>query len=70
MVENIEVEKRELRGRIDALTSTVGGLETQLGSMKERETLMVEYPDLNGPVNADINGESDRRAERICPIKK
>ena len=56
VVERIEAEKAELRGRMTSLQQTVSDLEQDLNSMKEREKLLVEYPDLNGPVNADMSG--------------
>ena len=33
------------------------GLNDKLEEAKERERLIVEYPDINGPVNKNINGK-------------
>lgn len=49
-------EKTSLKNKIRELEGTVSDMERSLGDMKERERLMVEYPDLNGPVNADMTG--------------
>ena len=56
MVDRIEKEKAQLRDQIASLEKTVSKLEQDVSSMKERERLMVEYPDLNGPVNANMTG--------------
>lgn len=46
---------------MSSLEGTVEKLEQDVASMKERERLMVEYPDLNGPVNADVAGMHTRQ---------
>lgn len=56
VVEKIESEKSQLREQITSLEQTVTNLEQDVTSMKERERLMVEYPDLNGPVNVNMAG--------------
>jgi hypothetical protein len=35
-------------------------LEQRLEEAKERERLIIEYPDLNGPVNPNLQGERIR----------
>lgn len=57
------MEKQTLKKKIADLESQVGGLEKELDGMRERERLMVEYPDLNGPVNRDILGTT---CSKIC----
>lgn len=57
MIERIEKEKRELRSTITQLEHNISSLESDLGKMKDRERLLVEYPDLNGPVNANMQGK-------------
>lgn len=56
MLEKIDNERTQLKANIRSLEETVGKLETDLSSMREREKLLVEYPDLNGPVNPDLSG--------------
>lgn len=38
------------------LQGEIKQLEVTLEEVKERERLMIEYPDLNGPVNPDMTG--------------
>ena len=39
------------------LKSEISQLESTLEEAKEHEKLLVEYPDLNGPVNPDFTGK-------------
>lgn len=56
MLESIQTEKSTLRGKVTELERTVSGMERDLAGMRERERLLVEYPDLNGPVNSNVSG--------------
>ncbi|XP_067932683.1 coiled-coil domain-containing protein 157-like [Watersipora subatra] len=69
VVQGIEMEKGELKKSIKSLQETIGGLELDLNSMKERERLLVEYPDLNGPVNPDMTGTGDITADMQNQVK-
>ncbi len=42
---------------ITELEDGIGQLEKQVQEAKEKEKLLVEYPDLNGPVNRDLAGD-------------
>lgn len=50
-------EKTKLEHSISELQSNIGVLEEQIQENKEREQLLVTYPDLNGPVNSDLTGK-------------
>ena len=49
-------DKESLEQTINTLEKSVGTLNDKLEESKERERLIVEYPDLNGPVNPDLTG--------------
>ncbi|KAH9525252.1 hypothetical protein Btru_000832 [Bulinus truncatus] len=59
ILKNLEKEKKSLKKSLQESLATVGGLKTQLEEAKERERMIVEYPDLNGPVNRDYQGSGD-----------
>ena len=42
---------------IKKLEHNIDDSERQLKAAQGRERLMIEYPDLNGPVNRDITGK-------------
>lgn len=50
-------DKESLEQSIDTLQVTVNSLNDKLEEAKERERLIVEYPDVNGPVNKDLIGK-------------
>ncbi|KAL3857715.1 hypothetical protein ACJMK2_012357 [Sinanodonta woodiana] len=58
-VEQLQSEKDRLEESISSLQSTIETLQEKLEEEKEKERLLVEYPDLNGPVNRDIAGSGD-----------
>ncbi|CAH1802625.1 unnamed protein product [Owenia fusiformis] len=58
-VQNKEHDSAELEDTIDELRSTIRNLEDKLTAAKDRERLILEYPDLNGPVNPDTQGTGD-----------
>jgi molybdopterin converting factor small subunit len=49
-------DKESLEQTITTLETTVQSLNDKLEEAKERERLIVEYPDINGPVNPDLSG--------------
>ena len=56
LVNQLTKEKEKLEQSIQELETSLGPLEEQVTEAKEREKLLVEYPDLNGPVNPDYEG--------------
>ncbi|CAC5396967.1 unnamed protein product [Mytilus coruscus] len=59
MIETVTREKTELEESITSLQQNINTLETRIQESADRERLMIEYPDLNGPVNPDLNGTGD-----------
>lgn len=59
LIEHLSAEKEQLQDSISKLENSIQSLEHQLEEAKERERLMIEYPDLNGPVNRDLQGTGD-----------
>lgn len=58
-VDHLLADKESLEQTISTLETTVESLSEKLEEAKERERLIVEYPDLNGPVNPDLTGTGD-----------
>ncbi|KAL4224088.1 hypothetical protein ACF0H5_017542 [Mactra antiquata] len=58
-IEHIMNDKESLEQTISTLETTVESLNDKLEEAKERERLIVEYPDINGPVNPDLSGTGD-----------
>ena len=56
LVDDLSAQKEELQGSIAALKSDIEQLENKLEEAVEREKLLIEYPDLHGPVNKDMQG--------------
>ena len=56
LVNQLTKEKEKLEQSIQELEASLGPLEEHVNQAKEREKLLVEYPDLNGPVNPDYEG--------------
>ncbi|XP_048760038.2 coiled-coil domain-containing protein 157-like [Ostrea edulis] len=59
LVDELSVQKEELQGSIATLKSDIQQLENKLEEATEREKLLIEYPDLHGPVNPDMQGTGD-----------
>ncbi|KAJ8312417.1 hypothetical protein KUTeg_009790 [Tegillarca granosa] len=59
LIEQISTEKVELEKSICSLQDNIKVIEGKLEEAKERERLLIEYPDLNGPVNPDLTGTGD-----------
>ena len=57
LVTQLTQEKENLEALIGELKEDIQQLETKVAEARERERLIVEYPDLNGPVNPDLMGE-------------
>ena len=49
-------DKARLEESISELRENVGQLEQQVHDAKEKERMLIEYPDLNGPVNKNLIG--------------
>ena len=49
-------EKEKLQESVARLDGDVKKLEKRVQESTERERLIIEYPDLNGPVNPDLAG--------------
>ncbi|XP_013408045.1 coiled-coil domain-containing protein 157 isoform X2 [Lingula anatina] len=52
-------EKSSLEQAMQQLEQNIAALTQDLQEAQERERLLVEYPDLNGPVNPDLAGSGD-----------
>lgn len=59
LVDELSAQKEELQGSITTLKSDIQQLENKLEEAVEREKLLIEYPDLHGPVNPDMQGTGD-----------
>ncbi|XP_061198305.1 coiled-coil domain-containing protein 157-like [Saccostrea echinata] len=59
LIDELSSQKEELEGSIETLKSDIQHLESKLEEAVEREKLMIEYPDLNGPVNPGMKGTGD-----------
>ncbi|ESO97771.1 hypothetical protein LOTGIDRAFT_72099, partial [Lottia gigantea] len=56
MMKKLVSEKDKLEKNMGETKSLIEKLEEQVKEAREREKLLVEYPDLNGPVNPDYKG--------------
>ncbi|KAK7474482.1 hypothetical protein BaRGS_00034304 [Batillaria attramentaria] len=56
IIKNLNEEKSKLEESISRTEAEIQRLESQLVEAKERERMIIEYPDLNGPVNPDLPG--------------
>ena len=56
LVKQLKRDKENLEDSMLELQTDIRKLEGTIQDAKEREQLMVEYPDLNGPVNPDLQG--------------
>ena len=52
----MQKDKETLEESIEDLQQNINQLEKQVEEAKEHERLIIEYPDLNGPVNPDLTG--------------
>ncbi|KAK3781665.1 hypothetical protein RRG08_043576 [Elysia crispata] len=59
IIQNLETEKKSLAESIKESQDMITELGMKLDESKERERMIVEYPDLNGPVNPDLSGTGD-----------
>lgn len=59
IIRNLNEEKSRLEASIQATEEQIHHLESQLGEAKDRERMLIEYPDLNGPVNPNLQGTGD-----------
>lgn len=57
VIKNLEKEKKKLEKSVRTAQESVSALKSELDEAKQRERLIVEYPDLNGPVNTDLHGK-------------
>ena len=56
MLKNVQKEKEQLEESFAASQSALENLEKKLKESEERERMIIEYPDLNGPVNQNLQG--------------
>ena len=56
IIRSLSEEKRSLEQSIQETEAQIKAMEEKLVEAKERERLIIEYPDLNGPVNPDLQG--------------
>ncbi|XP_046578937.1 coiled-coil domain-containing protein 157-like [Haliotis rubra] len=59
VIESLNSEKTSLKKSIADTQGMIERLEKSLEEAKERERMIIEYPDLNGPVNPDYQGTGD-----------
>ncbi|XP_074641534.1 coiled-coil domain-containing protein 157-like [Tubulanus polymorphus] len=58
MIQELSECKKALEDSIMVLQEDIKTMENQMSQLQEREKLLLEYPDLNGPINAG-NGTGD-----------
>ncbi|XP_052801343.1 LOW QUALITY PROTEIN: coiled-coil domain-containing protein 157-like [Mya arenaria] len=58
-IEHFRADIESLEQSITTMDKSICGLNDRLEEAKERERLIVEYPDVNGPVNPDLTGTGD-----------
>ncbi|XP_071110838.1 coiled-coil domain-containing protein 157-like [Haliotis cracherodii] len=59
VIESLNTEKTSLKKSIADTEGRIERLEKSLEEARERERMIIEYPDLNGPVNPDYQGTGD-----------
>lgn len=57
IIRNLNEEKSELEKSISETEAQIQQLESRLVEARDRERMIIEYPDLNGPVNPNLQGE-------------
>ena len=65
MIISLEKNKARLETSIRELENNIEDSERQLNVAQDRERLMIEYPDLNGPVNRDITGTNKCKSGNV-----
>ncbi|XP_025090515.1 coiled-coil domain-containing protein 157-like isoform X2 [Pomacea canaliculata] len=69
IIKNLNAEKAELERCIEETEAQIKELEVQVEQAKERERMLIEYPDLNGPVNPDLHGTGDIATDMENQVK-
>ncbi|ELU04106.1 hypothetical protein CAPTEDRAFT_187561 [Capitella teleta] len=59
MISTLEREKKQLEDERKSVQKELEKMEESLRKVEEEQKLLIEYPDLNGPVNPAINGTND-----------
>ncbi|XP_064612527.1 coiled-coil domain-containing protein 157-like [Liolophura sinensis] len=59
LITRLGEEKSKLQRSVEETEKCLQGLESKLEEAKEQQRLLVEFPDLNGPVNQNIQGSGD-----------
>ncbi|XP_041348129.1 coiled-coil domain-containing protein 157-like [Gigantopelta aegis] len=59
VIKDLTRQKDEIQKDLQETRELIQKLEVKLEEAKERERLIIEYPDLNGPVNPDYQGSGD-----------
>ncbi|XP_005112671.2 coiled-coil domain-containing protein 157 [Aplysia californica] len=59
IMKNLQKEKETLEESIKETGKSLADMEQQLREAADRERMIIEYPDLNGPVNSDLQGSGD-----------
>ncbi|XP_076452425.1 uncharacterized protein LOC143288046 [Babylonia areolata] len=69
IMQSLKEEKRGLEQSIQETEAQILRMEEELREAKERERLIIEYPDLNGPVNPDLHGTGDIAVDMQNQVK-
>ncbi|XP_040859619.1 coiled-coil domain-containing protein 157 isoform X2 [Ochotona curzoniae] len=59
LLQSLQQEKQDLEQTATDLQLTISELEQELGVLKERERLLVAFPDLHGPLEAQIQSSGN-----------
>ncbi|CAG5122628.1 unnamed protein product [Candidula unifasciata] len=69
VIKNLELEKLKMQKSMQETEKVIQSFEAELKEAKERERMIVEYPDLNGPVNPDLLGTGDVAVDMQNQVK-
>ena len=60
LITRLTRDKESLQESMVELQTDIQQLERTLGEAREEQQLLLQYPDLNGPVNTDLQGRHIR----------
>jgi len=55
-VDQLAADRESLEQTVTTLEESMAALTTRLDEARDRERLLLDYPDINGPVNPDLVG--------------
>lgn len=66
LLQSLQQEKQGLEQAVTDLQLTISELERELVELRERERLLVAFPDLHRPVEAQIQSRGTGVLQRAC----